>query len=56
MTLIIKTLYTNISEKTCLLISGAKSKVNKEGKIIDKKTEKDILKLIGDFYEIIENI
>lgn len=52
--LIMETIQTIFTEDTTLLIKGIKSKVSKEGKITDKKTETELQKLIKSFKELIK--
>lgn len=51
--LIMKTVQTNIIEDTTLLIQGVKGKVDKDGQIIDQKTESALKKLVLAFNELI---
>jgi chromate reductase, NAD(P)H dehydrogenase (quinone) len=50
--LIMKTIQSKFTDETTLLIQGIKSKVSKEGKIIDEKTENDLRKFIQSFKEL----
>lgn len=47
--LIMRTVQTNFTEGTSLLINGVKGKVSREGKIIDTKTETDLNKFVNSF-------
>ena len=53
--LIMKTIQTNFTEETTLLIQGIKGKVSREGRITDKGTEVKLRKLIISFKELIKN-
>lgn len=52
--LIMETVQTNFTDETTLLIQGIKGKVNKEGNIIDQKTELELKKFIQSFKELIK--
>src|SRR6476620_12725795 len=47
--LIMKTIVTCFTDETTLLIRGVKGNLNKQGKIIDEKTENDLNKFIEAF-------
>ncbi len=50
--LIMRTLMAEFTRETTLLIQGVKGKINREGEIIDKKTEKDLEEFIEAFKNI----
>ncbi|MEP1489380.1 MAG: NAD(P)H-dependent oxidoreductase [Algibacter sp.] len=52
--LIMKTIQTNFTDETTLLIQGIKGKVNKEGQILDKKIENELKKLVLSFSKLVE--
>ena len=52
--LIMKTVMTNFSEKTTLLIHGIKGKINEQGKIIDNQTVLDLKNFIDAFKSQVE--
>ncbi len=52
--LILKTVQANFADDTTLLIQGIKGKVNKEGKILDNKTERELEKFVLCFRNLIE--
>ena len=52
---ILKIIEAKITNETSLLISYAKTKINAENKIIDKKTLEEVMSLVNSFYEIIQN-
>lgn len=54
--LIMKTVMANFTPGTTLLIQGAKSKINQQGKITDNKTKDDLIKFIDAFKELTEQI
>lgn len=54
--LIMKTIVTRFTDETTLLIRGVKGKINKQGKIIDEKTENDLNKFIEAFKKLIETV
>ena len=49
--LIMKTIYADVNNETQLLIQGAKGKVNKEGKITDAITAKQLKELAVAFFK-----
>jgi NAD(P)H-dependent FMN reductase len=53
--LIMKTVDTNFTEQTTLLIQGIKGKINEEGKITDSKTKDDFTNFIGAYKSLIKN-
>lgn len=53
--LIMKTLETNFTNETTLLIQGIKGKINKDGAIADKKIEINLNKFIKSFYNLLKN-
>ncbi|GAA3513214.1 hypothetical protein GCM10022393_28770 [Aquimarina addita] len=53
--LIMKTLETNFTNETTLLIQGSKGKINKNGHITDKKTEYDLTKFIKSFHHLLKD-
>jgi NAD(P)H-dependent FMN reductase len=52
--LIMKTLQTNFTDETTLLIQGVKSKINSNGDILDDKTKDELLKFIQAFNELVK--
>lgn len=52
--MIMKTIQTDFTEDTTLLIKGIKGKVSREGKITDGKTESELRKLIESFINLIK--
>ena len=50
--LIMKTVQTNFTDETTLLIQGVKGKVDKEDQILDKKTESELKKLVLSFNKL----
>ncbi len=52
--LIMETVQTKFTTETALLIQGIKGKVDKNGKIINKETELELLKFIKSFKNLIE--
>jgi NAD(P)H-dependent FMN reductase len=52
--LIMKTVLANFSDKTTLLISGIKGKINEAGQISDQKTEKDLNEFIDAFNNLVK--
>lgn len=53
--LIVKTLQASFTEDTTLLIKGIKGKVSREGKVTDKKTKSELLKLIKSLKKLAAN-
>jgi len=51
--LVLKTIEAKLTENTALLISGARTKINAEGKISDKPTLEAVNLLIENFLQII---
>jgi chromate reductase len=47
--LIMKTMMSNFTDKTTLLIQGAKGKINEQGQLSDNKTKDELLKFIDAF-------
>lgn len=50
--LIMKTVQANFMEETTLLIQGVKGKIDKEGKILDGKTESELKEFIQSFINL----
>lgn len=53
--MIMKTVMTNFTDETTLLIQGIKGKLNEQGEIIDTKTKDDLLRFIKAYKILIEN-
>ena len=53
--LIMKTVEANFTETTTLLIPGIKSKIDVEGKILDKQTHEKLSGFIESFKELVAN-
>ncbi len=51
--LIMKTIETNFTDDTTLLIQGIKGKIDIKGNIVDQQTEKDITKFIKSFKNLV---
>jgi NAD(P)H-dependent FMN reductase len=51
--LIMKTIQTQFTDDTTLLIKGVKGKTNKNGELVDSKTKKDLEKLTQSFIQLI---
>jgi chromate reductase len=47
--LIMRTMMSNFTDKTTLLIQGAKGKINEQGQLSDNKTKEELLKFIDAF-------
>lgn len=52
--LIMKTVQAKFTDQTMLLIKGVKGKVNKDGKIVDKKTTSELKKFVLSFDKLTE--
>lgn len=52
--LIMETIQTNFIDETTLLIQGVKGKIDKEGKIIDAKTENELKEFIQSFKKLMK--
>jgi chromate reductase, NAD(P)H dehydrogenase (quinone) len=52
--LVLKTIEAKITEKTALLISGARTKINSTGKLSDAATIEAVILLIKSFLQIID--
>ncbi|HEV8080525.1 MAG TPA: NADPH-dependent FMN reductase [Chitinophagaceae bacterium] len=53
--MIMKTVMTNFTDETTLLIQGIKGKINDKGEIIDSKTKDDLLRFIKAYKTLIKN-
>lgn len=51
-----KTVETNFTEKTTLLIQGVRGKIDAEGNILNKKTKNDLEKFVDSFKELVGKI
>lgn len=52
--LIMETVLTKFTNETTLLIQGVKGKIDKEGKVLDKKTENELKEFIQSFKNLIK--
>ncbi len=53
--LIMKTIMTNFTDETTLLIQGVKGKINEKGKITDSKTKDDLTRFVIAYKTLIKN-
>ena len=53
--LIMKTVETNFSEQTTLLIQGIKGKIDDKGNLLDIKTSTDVINFVASFKAFVEN-
>jgi chromate reductase, NAD(P)H dehydrogenase (quinone) len=51
--LIMNTLAANVTNETCLLISGVKSRININGEIVDQETKKAIAQFVDGFIDLL---
>ena len=52
--LIMKTVERKFTEDTTLLIQGVRGKIDREGNVLNKKTENDLIKFVKSFSELIK--
>lgn len=54
--LIMRTLVAKFTDETSLLIQGIKGKINEQGEITDSKTKDELIKFIGAFKTLINDV
>lgn len=54
--LIMETVQTKFTNETTLLIQGVKGKIDKEGRILDEKTENDLKEFVQSFTKLMDYV